>query len=318
MSKYAVVLFNLGGPDSLNAVEPFLYKLFSDPDIFKIPFMKEQFARLISRLRAPKVRKQYELIGGSSPIICWTELQANRLQEQLRETHQDTDVFVGMRYWKPLIQLAAEEVSYTEYDKIILLPLYPHFSKSTTGSSFNEWKRHYKGEVNKLNYVNNFCTNQKYIDSVNHRIDEALYKFPSEERKNVTLVFSAHGVPVSYIKNGDPYSQHINSTVEAVMNSRNHSHEYKLCFQSKVGPVKWLEPSTEQMLTDLGFSGKHNLLVIPISFVSDHIETLYEIDIEYQHVAKRAGVKNFVMTEGLNDSPIFIEALKELALEAIG
>lgn len=318
MSKYAVVLFNLGGPDSLNAVEPFLYKLFSDPDIFNIPFLKEQFAALISRARAPKVKKQYELIGGSSPINCWTELQRRMLEEELRQAHPGTDVFIGMRYWRPLIQLAAEEISYQDYDKIILLPLYPHFSKSTTGSSFNEWNRHYKGPKEKLLCINNFCTNQKYIDAVNHRIDEALYKFPAELRQSVTIVFSAHGVPVSYIKKGDPYKQHINSTIEAVMQSRNHSHEYFTCFQSKVGPVKWLEPSTENTLTELGLSGKKNLLVVPISFVSDHIETLYEIDIEYQHVAKRAGVKYFVMTQGLNDSPIFIEALKEIAMEAIG
>lgn len=316
MSKTAVVLFNLGGPDSLAAVEPFLFNLFSDPDIFKIPFFGTQFARLISKFRAPKVMKQYQHIGSNSPINRWTETQRRMLELELTKENTEIDVFTGMRYWTPLISLTASQIYIKKYDRVILLPLYPHYSVSTTGSSVNEWNRFYFGDREKVTLINNYCTNKAYIDAVNERIDQALAKFDKSEK--VELVFSAHGVPVSYIKKGDPYNKHITSTVEAVMAKRNHSHTYHLCYQSKVGPVKWLEPSTEDTMRKLGLEGVKNIVVIPISFVSDHIETLYEIDVEYRHVATMSGIKNFVMTEGLNDSELFISALKELVLNELG
>ena len=315
MSKTAVVLFNLGGPDSLAAVEPFLFNLFSDPDIFKIPFFGTQFARLISKFRAPKVVRQYQEIGGSSPINRWTEIQRRMLEIELKKINSEIDVYTGMRYWTPLISLTASQIYSKGYDEIILLPLYPHYSISTTGSSFNEWTRFYFDDPKKVKKINNYCTDENYINAVNQRIDAGLKRFTEDDK--VELVFSAHGVPVSYIKNGDPYNKHITSTVEAIMSKRNHSHAYHLCYQSKVGPVKWLEPSTEQMLEKLGSDGTKNVLVIPISFVSDHIETLYEINIEYREIAMMSGIKKFEMTEGLNDSELFIKSLKELVLNTM-
>jgi len=309
--RWAVVLFNLGGPDSLEAVQPFLENLFNDPDIFKLPFQKS-LARFISKKRAPKVVEEYRLIGGSSPINCWTELQQKNLETKLRNAKIDADVYVAMRYWHPLTDEIVKLVENVNYEKIFLLPLYPHFSTSTTGSSFNEWKRWYKGDPSKLVYIDSYFDNETYCKAINQRIDETLLKFPEEIRKDVQLVFSAHGTPVSYVKKGDPYSHHIKKTIELVMKQRNHSHEYHECFQSKVGPVKWLEPATDTMIEELAAKGKKHLLIIPISFVSDHVETSFELDIEYRHVADKVGIENYIVMTGLNDSGLFTDALAEL------
>lgn len=311
MNKIAVVLFNLGGPDSLDAVQPFLENLFNDPDIFKIPFQKS-LAKFISKKRVPKVQKEYKLIGGSSPINMWTEKQRLMLQTDLLKNNFDAEVFTAMRYWKPLTKETAEIIFTQKFYKIVLLPLYPHFSMSTTGSSFNEWKRVYGGEASNLIYINSYPTNKYYLRAINQRIDESLLNFPEGERENVQLVFSAHGTPVSYVKKGDPYSRQIKETMEAVMKLRNHSHDYHLCFQSKVGPAKWLEPSTSDKIKELSLKGKKHLLVIPISFVSDHVETAFELNIEYRHVADECGIENYFVMNGLNDSDLFISALSDL------
>jgi ferrochelatase len=311
MNKIAVVLFNLGGPDSLEAVEPFLANLFSDRDIFKLPF-QNRLAKFIAKKRAPKVIEEYRLIGGSSPIICWTELQQRMLEENLRNAHFNVDVFTAMRYWHPLTNEVIEKINKGNYEKIILLPLYPHFSVSTTGSSFNEWMRCYKEDKTKLIYIDSYFDNETYCKAINQRIDETLLKFPETVRKDVQLVFSAHGTPVSYVKKGDPYSHQIKKTIETVMKQRNNSHEYHECFQSKVGPVKWLTPATDKMIEELAEKGKKHLLIIPISFVSDHVETLFELDIEYRHVAEKIGIENYIVMTGLNDSEIFVEALTDL------
>jgi ferrochelatase len=311
-TKSAVVLFNLGGPDSLEAVQPFLENLFNDPDIFKLPFQKV-LAKFISKKRAPKVQEEYKLIGGKSPLGYWTEIQRSMLQNQLRTEGFPVDVYVAMRYWHPLTADTAALIEKGNYNKIILLPLYPHNSISTTGSSFNEWKRVFKGDHSKCVYIESYFKDEKYLQSVNQRIDETLLKFPAELRDEVQLVFSAHGTPQSYIKKGDPYLCEIMTCVDELMKLRNHSHQHHLCFQSKVGPMKWLEPATDKMIEKLAAEGKKHLLIIPISFVSDHIETSFELDIEYRHVADECKIENYIMMEGLNDSPLFIEALAELA-----
>ena len=313
MPKIAVVLLNLGGPDSLKAVQPFLENLFNDPDIFKLPFQKS-LARFISKKRAPKVEKEYEQIGGKSPINEWTEKQRSMLEIKLRNAGNDVDVLIAMRYWKPLTQEVVTVVETGNYDKVIMLPLYPHFSISTTGSSFNEWKRFYKGDKSKLIYIDSYQTHPLYIKAINERIDESLLHFPEEVRKDVPLVFSAHGTPVSYLKKGDPYSFQIKDTIEAVIKLRNSSHEHHQCFQSKVGPAKWLEPATDTMIEKLAARGKKHLLIIPISFVSDHVETSFELDIEYRHIAEKAGIKNYIVMTGLNDSQTFVDALSDIIM----
>lgn len=316
MSKFAVVLLNLGGPDSLDAVQPFLENLFNDPDIFKLPFQKT-LARYISIKRAPKVQEEYRLIGGKSPIGMWTELQRKMLEDKLKQNNISADVFIAMRYWKPLTSETIEAISRNFYSKTILLPLYPHFSISTTGSSFNEWKKIYKGDNSKVIYIDSYFTHPFYIKALNQRIDEAILQFPEKVRNEVQLVFSAHGTPVSYLKKGDPYSNQIKETIEQVMKARDNSHEHHLCYQSKVGPMKWLEPATDKMIEDLAAKEKKHLLIIPISFVSDHIETLFELDIEYRHVADKVEIENYIVMKGLNDSEVFIEALKEIVIQKI-
>jgi ferrochelatase len=317
MSKYAVVLFNLGGPDSLEAVKPFLFNLFSDHDIFKIPVGQKLFAKVMSVFRTPAVREKYKRIGGKSPINDWTQLQQSMLQQELQKVFPGIEVYTAMRYWHPTIKDVAQRVLEKAFDRIVLLPLYPHYSTTTTGSSFNEWKRVYKGEPGKLTYVYDYFDNRRYIDALNERIDETILRFPEHDRNDIQLLFSAHGLPESIAQQGDPYPKQIKKTIACVMKARNFSHEYHLCFQSKVGPAKWLKPSTDEVIRDLAEKRKKHLLVIPISFVSDHIETLFELDIEYRIIADEAGIENYMVMKGLNNSKTFVAALKELAVQAL-
>ena len=332
MPNTAVVLLNLGGPDNLDAVEPFLFNLFSDPDIFRIPLFQKSLAKIISRRRSPKIRRSYAAIGGSSPINHWTEVQRRALEDTLNghgsRSAQGPDsarpagainisgqafkVFTAMRYWKPSIASVAERLSKDEFGQIILLPLYPHFCRATTGSSYNEWDRHFTGDAGKVSRIQHFPTHPTYLSAINERIDQALATFDEGSRAQVRLLFSAHGIPVSFVKRGDPYRDQVEQTVGALMAHGNRKEMYHLAYQSKVGPVKWLEPATDQMIRQLGGSGVKDLVVIPISFVSDHIETLYELDIEYRETAEEAGMSKYVVTEGLNDSGLFVMALADL------
>lgn len=315
--KIAVVLFNLGGPDSLDAVEPFLFNLFSDKDIFKLPFGQKIFAKIISSKRAPKVQKEYELIGGKSPINEWTEIQRKMLEQKLRNDFNDISVFTAMRYWNPITADVARKIKEQNFDKIILLPLYPHYSISTTGSSFNEWDRCFTPTNEKIFRVKNYQSNQFYVSAINERIDQTILRFPEDVRNDIQLVFSAHGTPISMVKSGDPYSLHIKETIEKVMQGRNYSHKHHICFQSKVGPVKWLTPATDVMIEELAADKKNNLLIIPISFVSDHVETSFELNIEYRHVADKVGIQNYIVMEGLNNSELFINALKDEVIKIL-
>ena len=301
----------------MEAIKPFLFNLFSDRDIFKIPVGQKLFAKIMSVFRTPAVREKYKRIGGKSPINDWTQLQQSMLQQELQKVVPGTEVYTAMRYWNPTIKDIAQKVLEKEFDKIALLPLYPHYSTTTTGSSFNEWKRVYKGDAGKLTYIYDYFDNRRYIDALNERIDETILRFPEIVRDDIQLVFSAHGLPESLAKQGDPYPKQIDDTIKSVMKARKFSHEYHLCFQSKVGPAKWLKPSTDEMIRGLAEKRKKQLLVIPISFVSDHIETLFELDIEYRMIADEVGIENYMVMKGLNNSKTFIEALKELALQAI-
>lgn len=317
MAKYAVVLLNLGGPDSLEAVEPFLKNLFSDPDIFNIPIGQEIFAKFISRRRAPKVRERYRAIGGKSPINEWTRTQAEMLAEALKKEVAAAEVYVAMRYWEPAIRKVAAKLSSGGFEKIVLLPLYPHYSFTTTKSSFREWRRAYTGDPSRLIYVDHFSTHPIYVRAVNRRIDEALSGVAPDVRNRVHLVFSAHGIPEKLVKQGDPYSGQVQQTVHEVMTARGFSHVHHLCFQSRVGPMKWLKPSTADTLLELARKNVKDVLVVPISFVSDHIETLHELAIEYRAVAMEAGIETYVVMQGLNDSHVFVDALKEIVINAL-
>jgi len=402
--SFAVVVFQLGGPDSLDAVEPFLYNLFSDPDIIDFPFARlarPTLARLISSRRARHVQAHYAAIGGKSPIRELTERQARALECELQKSIV-ARVFVAMRYWHPLTEEAVKEIARGDFRQLVLLPLYPQYSKTTTGSSLNEWQRQYARagiDSLRMTVVQSFYDHPTYIDALVEKINEGLARFnapggagarhgaPLRPADDVHLVFSAHGVPVRVIEQGDPYQKQIEETVRLVVERGGWRNPHVLCYQSRVNPGKWLEPSLRDTLCRLAAqhpeevakelpeaeggptprrkdskpaqstekdhpaglralapwreaagssnssipvdavhssasgdagSGTPRVLVIPISFVTDHVETLAEIDIEARALAAQLGIAQFELMPALNDSPTFIRALAELVLARLG
>lgn len=319
--KLGVVLLNLGGPDSLDAVEPFLFNLFNDPEIINFPLsflFRKRLARLISSRRAPSIQEQYAKIGGKSPIVDLTNRQAELLSENLKAKGIDAKVYIAMRYWRPFTEDVVPQIEKDGVEKVILLPLYPQFSTATTGSSFKEWERHFNGRAVETLKIDHYYDFEPYLDAVIGRINECFERFPAEKRDDVYLLFSAHGTPMKLVRQGDPYSGQICETVSAVKERGAWKNEHTLCFQSKVGPQKWLTPSTPEVIEELALKGVKNMLVIPIAFVSDHLETLFELGLEYAHQAKEKGVEQFEVMEGLNDSKLFTECLAQLVLGKIG
>jgi protoporphyrin/coproporphyrin ferrochelatase len=316
--RMGVVLFQLGGPDTLEAIEPFLFNLFCDPDIIDFPFARigrKPLAKLISSTRARKVQHHYATIGGASPIRRFTEQQARALQLKLAECGLDAHCFVAMRYWHPFTAEAVAELRAAQCDEVVLLPLYPHYSSTTTGSSLNEWRRHFRENI-PVHHIETFFRHELYLQALIEKIDEALVRFPNPGRPEI--VFSAHSVPVAVIQKGDPYQRQIEETVELVMQRGGWSNGYRLCYQSKVGASKWLQPSLHTALREIAAEKNREVCIVPISFVSDHVETLGEIDHEARGEAAKLGIKRFEMTSGLNDSPIFIAALADLVGNALG
>ena len=316
--RVGIVLFQLGGPDTLEAIEPFLFNLFCDPDIIDFPFARigrKPLAKLISSTRARKVQHHYEIIGGGSPIRRFTEQQARALQIKLSESGLDARCFVAMRYWHPFTGEAVEQLRTACCDEVVLLPLYPQYSSTTTGSSLNEWRRLFPDPL-PVHCAGPFYRNEFYLEALAEKIAEALARFPDPDQPE--LVFSAHSVPVAVIEKGDPYQRQVEETVELVMRRSGWVNPHRLCYQSKVGASKWLQPSLRSTLRELAARGRREVCVVPISFVSDHVETLGEIDHDARAEARRLGIRQFEMTAGLNDSPTFIAALADLVRSAIG
>jgi ferrochelatase len=300
----------LGGPDSIEAIEPFLYNLFCDPDIIDFPFARiarQPLAKLISTRRAKHVAHHYAEIGGKSPILEFTNRQARALEAELRGDF-DARVAVAMRYWHPFTEEAIEDIERFGADEIVLLPLYPQYSKTTTGSSLNEWRRQWHGSEPAV--IEEFHQDPAYLDAVIAKTNDALADFA--DPADVDFIFSAHSVPVAVIERGDPYQRQIERTTELVWERGGWGGRRHLCYQSKVGASKWLRPSMHETIARLGAEGRRNALVVPISFVSDHVETLHEIDIEHREQARALGIANYRMAAGLNDSPAFIRALSGL------
>ena len=320
--KIGVVLLNLGGPDSLDAVEPFLFNLFSDPDIIDFPgsfLFRKRLAKFISTRRSPGVIKQYEEIGGKSPLKDYTLRQAALLEEKLNE-RIPASVYVAMRYWKPFTEEALDAIERDGVKKVILLPLYPQFSKATTTSSVKEWEKQLaERDVNiEHSLIEYYFDQPTYIDAFVERVQQGLERFPDDIRGDVNILFSAHGTPMKLVKQGDPYSHQIKKTVAAIVKRGEFRQTHTLCYQSKVGPLKWLTPSTPDTIADLASKGVRHMLLVPVAFASDHLETLFELGIEYRRQARERGVIQYEVTEGLNDSPKFIDALSELVFEKIG
>jgi ferrochelatase len=329
--RVGIVLFQLGGPDSLQAVEPFLLNLFLDPDIIPmgpLGFLRRPLAKLISSRRSIPVAGKYAEIGRRSPIGVLTERQRVRLVEAV-SPYIDPVAVTAMRYWHPMTAEAVDTLRKAgPLDEIVLLPLYPHFSFATTLSSLKEWRRIYGqsngGQSNggpRVVTVGQFYNHPQYVQAVVQRIGSILRQFPDSSR--IHLVFSAHGLPMSLVEQGDPYPKQIEETVRLVCEAG--AKQYKswprtrlLCYQSRVGPAKWLQPPLTGTIERLGHEGVKEMLVVPISFVTEHIETLHEINIEARQEAAKLGIERFRMMPAVGDSSLFIDALKDLVLEAIG
>ncbi len=368
-----ILLLNLGGPDSLKAVKPFLYNLFSDREIIRLgpSFLQKPFAWLISSIRSKETKKFYSLIGGKSPILDITRSQAQALEETLNKDSPPPippprggrvregvseirfKVYIGMRYWHPFIKDTVENIIKDGIKYLVVLSLYPHYSKATTGSAIAEFKRSiakayppthpfpsrgegWGGGGMMVKYIEQWYDFPLYVDSLAELIFNGISEFkenppipplpPSHpplvrggKGRLCDLLFSAHGLPQRFIEEGDPYVDHINTTITEVCKRLSDSPynikgiKWHLSFQSRSGPVKWLQPATNETIIKLAKEGVKNLLIVPISFVSDHIETLYEIDILYKELAQRLGV-NFKRCQSLNTSGKFISALRELVI----
>jgi ferrochelatase len=312
--KLGVVLFQLGGPDSLENIQPFLYNLFCDPDIIDFPFARiarQPLARLIALTRAKHVAHHYAKIGGRSPILENTLRQASALEAELRK-HADARVTVAMRYWHPFTEEAIRKMEKHAPGDLVLLPLYPQYSKTTTGSSLNEWARrfHPTGWSPRVHVIERFHEDDAYLISLVEAVNRSMAGFA--DPREVDVIFSAHSVPLSVVEGGDPYQQEIERTVELVWQRGGWPARRHLCYQSKVGASKWLGPSMHGTVQRLAAEQRKHLLVVPISFVSDHVETLHEIDIEHREQALGLGIEDYRMTPGLNDSATFIQALAGL------
>lgn len=307
MDKIGVLLLNMGGPDSISAVKPFLYNLFSDPYIANFGIMQKPMAWLISNLRAKKVRKAYEKINGKSPLKEITTAQAIALEKLLGDNFK---VLVGMRYWHPFIEESLNEFKNSNIRKIVAVSLYPQFCRATTSSVIEKFK---KSAQNYFDYkiISSWCEYPLFIEAWIENIRNSFNKYGSD----CFVLFSAHSIPVSLHKKGDPYISEVERTVKAIVDNMK-LNSFKICYQSKTGPIKWMSPSTEEVIEELAKEGYKKILIVPVSFVSDHIETLYEIDIVYKEIAKNLGIQ-LNRVDSLNTSPKFIEALKNLVLESL-
>jgi ferrochelatase len=321
--KSGVLLFNLGGPETLSDVRPFLYNLFSDPEIIRIKngALRRLLAWWIATVRHRKSEDLYRQIGGGSPLRRITEDQAAALENRLRSGGLQASVYVGMRCWNPGIEEAAERIAADGIQRLLLLPLFPQYSLTTTGSCLKYFdtlrSKLFPGDRIEISAVESWYDDPLYMESVADTIREAAARFSSEPDSPIHLLYSAHSIPERYIHEGDPFLEQTRKTVEGINGQLDNAYPSSLAFQSKVGPVKWLEPSTKDVLSGMGGKGIRKVLVVPVSFVSDHIETLQEIDIAYREIALKSGIGEFHRADSLNLRPKFIDALANLVLQSI-
>ncbi len=316
-SKVAVILLNMGGPENESDIRPFLKNLFSDREIIQLP-LQPILSRLIIFFRTPKVIENYRKIGGGSPLIRITRAQAEALEKQLRAQGLDASVHVAMRYTPPRADEAVDAALAAGAETLLVLPLYPHNSRATTGSSLNDLHRAMDSHSEKfaVKEITSWCDHPAYLDVLAAKVREGLDAFPAEYRDQIEVVFSAHALPQKMIDDGDPYLEETKKTVQGVLD-RIGPISHHLAFQSRSGPVAWMRPGTEEVIDDLASQGKKALLMVPVSFVSDHIETLYEIDILYKEQALARGIVEYRRTESLNTDRAFISALARIVFEKL-
>jgi protoporphyrin/coproporphyrin ferrochelatase len=326
MAKVGVLLLNLGGPERIQDVGPFLYNLFSDPEIIRLPIpaLQKPLAWLISSLRSSKSQEAYRSIGGGSPLRRITEQQARELQSSLRQRGVEATSYVAMRYWHPFTESAVADIKADSIEEVVVLPLYPQFSISTSGSSFRELQRLRQTDAAfrrlPIRCIRSWYDHPGYINAMAGLIERQV--LAAEVPAAAHVFFSAHGVPKSYVEEaGDPYQREIEACASLIMSNLRdrlgYANPYTLAYQSRVGPVEWLKPYTEDALRDLGKAGISDLVVVPISFVSEHIETLEEIDIEYRELATEAGIRHFRRVPALDTDPTFISGLADLVQQSL-
>lgn len=311
------MLMNLGGPESLDKVQPFLTNLFLDEDIFDVPFQKI-IGPLIAKRRTPSVINDYKEIGGKSPIREWTEMQGKGMVKILDELSPKTSPhnhFTCFRYSDPLTEEAVDNVIKSGIKKLIIFSQYPQYSCTTIGSSLNQLRRTLQEKKLDnhfdISIIDTWGTHPSYIKAVSTLIKEALEKIPQERRSKAVILFSAHSVPSSVVDKGDRYPMEVSETVSKVMDELKLLNPHRLSWQSKVGPLPWLGPQLENVIKDFPKIGVKDIVVVPIAFTSDHIETLFEIDITYGDLAKKVGI-NMVRCESLNDHPLFLKAMADI------
>ncbi len=322
MGRVGVLLLNLGGPDKIEDVGPFLYNLFSDPEIIRLPFtwLQKPLAWFIASRRTKTSQANYRKIGGGSPLRRITEAQGEALKDKLKALGREASIYIGMRYWHPFTEEAIARIVQEDIDQLVILPLYPQFSISTSGSSFRLlqtlWEENPQLQSIKYTVIPSWYKEQGYLQAMAQLIVRELDQLPNPDQAHI--FFSAHGVPKSYVEEaGDPYQQEIEECTHLVMQTLNRPNPHSLAYQSRVGPVEWLQPYTEDAIKELGKQGINDLVVVPISFVSEHIETLEEIDIEYREIAEAAGIHNFCRVPALNTNPVFVQALADLVINSL-
>ena len=312
--KKAVILFNLGGPDKLENVEPFLFNLFYDPAILNLPkFIRYPLAKLISNRRAPTAKKIYQELGGSSPILRLTIDQANALEKDLNhiDNKNNYKCFIVMRCWHPRANTVVKEVRNFKPDEVVLLPLYPQFSAATSGSSIKEWHDECKKNDYNVN-TSTICCYPTETNFINAHINEIKDKIKNFD--GYKLIFSSHGLPEKNIKNGDPYQWQVEQSVKKIVEQMNiKGLDWILSYQSRVGPLKWIGPSTEDVIVENSKNGK-KIVLVPIAFVSEHSETLVELDIEYKELADKNGCVEYIRIPALGINSNFISALSNLII----
>jgi len=315
--RLAVVLFNLGGPDGPAAVEPFLFNLFNDPAIIGLPgLVRTPLARFISRRRAPEAKKNYDLMGGGSPLLPETEKQARALEAALADLMPGVEArcFIAMRYWEPMSAETAREVEAFAPDDVVLLPLYPQFSTTTTGSSLKAWAEAWRG-AGEVHTVCCYPDAQGLIEAHAVKIRETFEDAGSPA--NVRVLFSAHGLPEKVIRAGDPYQAQVEATAAAIAARLGVGWDWQVCYQSRVGPLKWIGPSTAEAIHAAAEDGK-GVLIAPIAFVSEHVETLVELDHEYRLLADEGGCAPYLRAPALGVEPAFIRELAKAVRRSLG
>ena len=322
MPRTVLLVLNFGGPQRPGEVEPFLLQLFSDPDVIPIPgpaLVRAAVADLIASRRWPRTADQYARIGGGSPLVPMTFKQAEAVVAALAAGGVEVELHVGMRYTRPAIREALQAIRAGGPARIVALALYPHYSFATMGSSYGEVARELAklgmGAEWPVTYVPAYPDDPDYVAAVAATVRDALADLPADARPH--LLFSAHGLPVSFVEKGDPYPAHVRATVGAVVRELGWTGPFSLAWQSKVGPAAWLTPATDDALRELGAFGTQAVVVVPVSFVGDHIETLFELDVEYRHVAEQAGIRHWRRAAALDLHPRFIDALARQVREAL-